>query len=51
MTTSGLAALVALASMALAGGVVLLVMALRGLPPRLALSRSVVRAPEGSQLR
>jgi tight adherence protein B len=33
MTTSGLAALVALASMALAGGLVLLVMALRGLPP------------------
>jgi Flp pilus assembly protein TadB len=34
MTTSGLAALVALASMALVGGVVLLAMAIRGLPAR-----------------
>jgi tight adherence protein B len=34
VTTSGQAALVALASMTLAGGVVLLIAALRGLPPR-----------------
>jgi tight adherence protein B len=47
VTTSGLAALVALASMTLAGGVVLLVMALRGLPPRPAPPAQPVGARQG----
>jgi tight adherence protein B len=51
MTTSGLAALVALASMALAGGVVLLVLALRGLPPRPTQPAGPRRGPDDLRLR
>jgi Flp pilus assembly protein TadB len=51
MTTSGLAALVALASMALAGGVVLLVLALRGRPAPPTQRAGARRGPDDLRLR